>query len=365
MLLVYLYHADILVRFGSLEHVDWNGSVVSPLLAFVRVGNTGVDLFFVLSGFLLGRAFLIEAAGGPRVDRVRYFQRRAARILPMYTFVVVAGTLLHASRPSDLLDAIPWLLFLDSFGLTTPFPDVSGAWWSLGVEVHFYLLLPLLPWAWRSTWGRLATAGWIAFYGAYLTGALTPWLGLRIAGISNTILGRLPILLCGIAAAALYARWGHGADAEPTAVRRHAGLRDDALLVVLLGALGLILQRVAATGLLVAELPPTSAWRVPAGILWAGVLLLVLMGRGSLGRLVASRPLAGVGIVSYSVYLLHWPMLAFGMRALQEADPAFIGWGAPATLAVAGITLICLATSTVTYLAIERPAMRWRSRRRA
>jgi hypothetical protein len=76
--LVFLYHVE-----GWLA-LPRPGDEVSPLWAFIRAGHTGVSLFFVLSGFLLSRPFLVEGLGGPRVDVRSYYRRRALRILPIY-----------------------------------------------------------------------------------------------------------------------------------------------------------------------------------------------------------------------------------------------------------------------------------------
>ena len=76
--LVFGFHADRFVHFPLMAL----GAPASPALAFVRAGHTGVDLFFVLSAFLLAQPFLAEVAGAKRVDRRQYFTRRALRILP-------------------------------------------------------------------------------------------------------------------------------------------------------------------------------------------------------------------------------------------------------------------------------------------
>src|SRR5262245_60933990 len=107
--LVVWFHADGFVRYPGAT-ID---EPVSPLLAFLRAGHTGVDLFFVLSGFLLALPFLDEALGGTPVSVRRYFSRRALRILPLYYLAVVASTVLVATRAADLLVAVPYLLFLN------------------------------------------------------------------------------------------------------------------------------------------------------------------------------------------------------------------------------------------------------------
>src|SRR3989442_11065883 len=96
VLLVFAFHADIFVRFPFIEPRS------TLATAFVRAGYTGVDLFFVLSAFLLSLPFFVEAAGGKRVVVREYFVRRALRILPLYYFAVLVGTVLSASHLLDL-----------------------------------------------------------------------------------------------------------------------------------------------------------------------------------------------------------------------------------------------------------------------
>jgi peptidoglycan/LPS O-acetylase OafA/YrhL len=100
ILLVFVFHVDGNVRFPF--------SVVpsTPLaLAFVRAGFTGVDLFFVLSGFLLSLPFLADGAGGKQLVVRDYTLRRALRILPLYYVAVAVGTVLSAKHLADLRGA--------------------------------------------------------------------------------------------------------------------------------------------------------------------------------------------------------------------------------------------------------------------
>src|SRR5207249_7612847 len=108
ILLVFALHFDGLVQ----PPPGRAGTVVSPALAFVAAGHTGVNLFFILSGFLLSLPFLGEAAGSKSVGRREYLARRALRILPLYWTGVVVGTLLTMQQASDLGHGVPYLFFL-------------------------------------------------------------------------------------------------------------------------------------------------------------------------------------------------------------------------------------------------------------
>src|SRR5437867_4042609 len=154
VLLVFSFHVDGFVRY------PFSVKLTTPLwLAFVRAGHTGVDLFFVLSAFLLSLPFLEDAAGGRRVSLRNYFTRRAFRILPLYYAAALVGALLWGGHLADLRLALPYLLFLNSFArMCTPLDPYSGVWWSLATEIQFYLVLPLLLVFLRSRSGRRAGA---------------------------------------------------------------------------------------------------------------------------------------------------------------------------------------------------------------
>ena len=123
---------------------------------FIAIGWTGVDLFFVLSGFLIG-GILLDTRDSPRYYRT-FYARRFFRIVPPYygwiflymLLMALAGTFLrsHVVNGSAPERCVFWmqLLFLQNFGILNRYPTVIGAWlrptWSLAIEEQFYLVAP-------------------------------------------------------------------------------------------------------------------------------------------------------------------------------------------------------------------------------
>jgi len=119
------------------HHVTWN-----PI--WVRFGWSGVDLFFVLSGFLISGLLFREYKQYSSIHILRFWTRRALKIYPAYyllIFATVAGRML-AKTPIGWSRIWPDLIFVQSY-----VPGTWGHLWSLAVEEHFYILLPLLLWA--------------------------------------------------------------------------------------------------------------------------------------------------------------------------------------------------------------------------
>ena len=224
VLLVFTFHVNGFVLYPFPSASD----TVSLPMAFVRAGHTGVDLFFLLSAFLLSRPFLDDGLGGKPVRLRDYFARRALRILPLYWTAVLVGTLLSASHPADALRAVPHLLFISGIpALSAPLAPYGAVWWSLETEVQFYLLLPLLAVFLRTParrWAGLALLG--LYTGAYviaIRGAVTHWSLQAQLALWNSVFGRGPLFLCGIAAAAVYRRFG---SAWRTALASVAAVRS-------------------------------------------------------------------------------------------------------------------------------------------
>jgi peptidoglycan/LPS O-acetylase OafA/YrhL len=360
--LVFFFHAE-----AGLGHVLPTSLAVSPAVAFVFAGHTGVSLFFVLSGFLLSLPFLAEAAGGRRVDRRQYFMRRALRILPLYYTAVIVGTVLTARRPADLLHALPYFLFLNSFaGGVTDLPPYSGVWWSLCTEVQFYLLLPLVGTLLRSRPGRWLGLGllaaYAAAYGAYLARYLHLTPGWAQISLGFSLFGRAPVFLVGILAAWVYRSYGERLRARLAASRWASAGGADGVLLLLLGALGLLL-RWAVVSREVWDQPPDHVWHIPEAALWGSILLLLLLAPLRT-RLIFTNPvLATLGVLSYSIYMIHAPLCRLSLEALRGAGTGgFVGWNVRTTVVAVVLTALCVGLSRLTYRFIERPFLVRKSR---
>ncbi|MGZ3710033.1 MAG: acyltransferase family protein, partial [Bdellovibrionota bacterium] len=123
---------------------------VENRLGFVgRFGWIGVDLFFVLSGYLIGKQLFLELRerGEPRLSK--FYLRRAFRILPAYLAVVALYFLLPGFKDGSSLPPLwKFLTFTQNLGLDRTLTSSFSNAWSLCVEEHFYLVLPLLTWLW-------------------------------------------------------------------------------------------------------------------------------------------------------------------------------------------------------------------------
>jgi peptidoglycan/LPS O-acetylase OafA/YrhL len=127
ILAVVLYHTTQMVAGESLINV------------FTHTGQYGVDLFFVLSGFLIGGLYWAEKNQVGKVNLPKFIKRRVLRTAPPYFFALVLSFLpvwILEGRPFDF----GYLFFLQNYYVEIPFFLVS---WSLCVEIHFYILLPL------------------------------------------------------------------------------------------------------------------------------------------------------------------------------------------------------------------------------
>jgi peptidoglycan/LPS O-acetylase OafA/YrhL len=351
---VFLFHANGFL--GARHASDFHPS---PIWAFVVAGQTGVSLFFVLSAFLLSLPFFEAISGNtPAVSLRRFYTRRALRILPLYYAVVIVTTVASASTFDDLRRGVPYLFFLNSISLTmAQLPFVTGVWWSLGTEAQFYALLPLLGVMLGSRARRIAGAIGLAIYaGAYVSYVLGLW---RMATwgqsfvLGASVFGRGPLFLYGIAAAGLFHARG---PAMRGWMERRSWLRRggaDLGLLAVVGGLGWVLSA-AIGGRGWYEGPRDIPWHLAEGAAWTAVVLLLLLAPLSARCLLVNRWMEGLGRISYSMYLLHLPLILLA-RALLGGSPQFTFSRPAGLLGYVAVFSACVAASTLTYHLIERP----------
>ena len=329
--------------------------------ALIRNGYLGVDLFFLLSGFLLALPWHARAiAHLPAPSTAAFYRRRIRRIVPAYylqlalLFVLVLP-LLHGRDywRGDLWvylwNAVAHALFLqDTTPLTSASMGVNGVLWTLAVEAQFYLLLPwiapafarvprrmlaisiavALAWSW-------AAANDLRPLVAAEMGLGTHW-GWSEATVRELLALELPAFAAHFALGIVLGRaWLMRRDVSPPARRIGRPLAGAAALVALWA--------------LVAVLAPRVPWAVRplATALLAALLYLAATSRSGLTEALLGRgPLVAVGRVSYSAYLYHLPLLV--LWGAQETTQ-------PAMLALAAYAIVLGAVSWTSWRFVERP----------
>jgi peptidoglycan/LPS O-acetylase OafA/YrhL len=355
-----LFHAD-----QAVTGEGRIGTTVSPVLAFVTAGHTGVTLFFVLSAFLLSRPFLEQGRGGRRVRLADFFRRRALRIMPLYAAAISMAVVLCIGEPGAVIDGLRALFFVNSItGVGRSLLPYSAVWWSLATEAQFYLVLPALGLCLRSKVGRgagLVVLGvWAVAYLILIYDQIPMSLGARLQ-IGLSIVGRTPAFLAGIAAAWLVSRHGPRirVAAGESQMLRNGGA--DMLLLVSLLAQGMMLQEVTTLGFFRAELV-WRAWHVAESLLWGVILLLVVLAPLRMRPLISNRVLGSFGLLSYSLYLIHQPIIHFGMGFMMERGLALESMLALRIAVIAVVFGVCMAASALTYRWIERPFLMRKAR---
>jgi len=345
ILLVLLFHCEGAACYFAARA---GGVCTDGPLVLVTAGHTGVSLFFVLSAFLLSMPFFQQRAGERSVSLKRFYQRRALRILPLYFAVLGAGALISPSM-STTLRTLPYLVFVNGIWPVTSPGTHSEVMWSLATEVQFYAVL---PWLFMPVGARLRfpmLVGFAVLYTALICGALSRLLGDSAWLIGLSIVGRGPVFLCGILGAWLYVRFSAQAR-----VSRSVAVIGDIALVAAFVALELLLRVVTAGGNFFPwEVAPWILWHVGEGAIWTVVVLLVVIAPLRLRALFTNRVMTRLGVLSYSIYLIHWPLLIWGGGlVLSPLALATGGSALPEMYLLAGLSV---GLSAVTYRLIERP----------
>jgi peptidoglycan/LPS O-acetylase OafA/YrhL len=304
----------------------------------LQSGWVGVDLFFVLSGWLVGSLYWRERATFGDVQSVRFWLRRWLRTVPPYLValaLIVAGRALVLDEPL----ALDWhyLLFVQNYEVPIPYWAVS---WSLAVEEHFYLLLPVVLGLALRVRGGVPMALGLVVLVSLVSRLLFVSEGFTLWGLHYTATHmRLEGLALGVAAAYVYHE------------RSHLWSRVRAMAAVLL------LPSLA----FLAAVPWFSA-SFTAGFAYTGVdlacaVLLVSVVDRPAFRLGSPRLVRAVALTSYSVYMTHTAMLDLYRSVVMETFPAL-----PSVVHALAALALVLAAGSAFYWAVEVPSLWFRER---
>jgi peptidoglycan/LPS O-acetylase OafA/YrhL len=342
-LLVLFYHGlhllSLIPRAGASDFRTLWVYSKNPFIALIEEGHTAVAMFMVLSGFVLS-----VSAIGRQVEYRSFLKNRLLRIYPLFLVVALAGIAAHPTR-FTILSFAQALLFQGNFAGSLSVDPFSSMFWTVAVEFQFYLAFPFLHRFMERDGARWAIAV-IAFAmmlraGAVLTGASN----LQEIYYSHMV-GRIDQFLLGMLAARVYHRYKH--SALPWGWMT---------LLAIAGALVAVTAYNQLGGWLALGWWKVY-WPTIEGLVWA-VLITCYVPVSHRLPAVISVPLARVGTLSYSMYLLNFVCISVATRifAFQPGEHANQQSQIYTLWAVLPIVLV---VSAVSYYAIERPFLQLR-----
>ena len=318
---------------------------VSSVIAFhfsktaLPGGYLGVDMFFVLSGFLITTIIHQDMQAG-RFTIAKFYERRVRRIMPALVLILLCSTLVAGAflLPADLIGYGKSLLATLAFVANIYFWRDANYFsraaeekpllhlWSLGVEEQFYVLFPLLLVVLKRYWpsGLLSCVA----------------VGTVLSFAANVLAIAFDGAVPGFFLLPTRA-WELGAGATLALMPAGLVVQRRTAMVIAVVSTGLV-----AGGLILTANPYAS---IPVALpVVAGTVLLIWAGRfdNPVSRLLAARPIVFLGLISYSLYLWHWPIIVF-VRYYLVRDLTII----ECTIAVAAM----LACAVLSWRFVERP----------
>ncbi len=311
-------------------------------------GFLGVDIFFVISGYLIGTIILKELSA-PSVSlwkfTLGFYARRARRILPALFAVIIVSMCLawviltreemifftnSAAFAIAGVSNFQFWQYTDYFGPgANEIPLLMT--WSLGVEEQFYFVVPLLIFGLIRLGPKAVWAGIILIFVASL--GVSAWLSVHEPSFAYYL---LPTRAWELAAGVLLALWH----------RQPGGTKTGASMENMFAAIGAVLV-ISSFAFITKEMNiPGFVTLAPI----AGTVLLIHFRGSWLNRhLLSFGPMVGIGLISYSWYLWHWPLMAF-VRVASPFEPA-----------VGTMLMIAVISGGIGYLSwrfIEQPFRR-------
>lgn len=332
------YRNDIdgLRAIAVLSVVLFHGNI-GPLKSLVQGGFAGVDVFFVISGFLISKTIYSNFTAGT-YNIADFYARRVRRIMPaimvVYLFCIVASIFLSMGDEAEEIrkSVLSSLFFVSNFF----FASKAGYFeptlthnpllhtWSLSVEEQFYIIFPLFLFLIRKLDHRprvlclaaaaLASLGWSEYVvltapsNAYYDPFSRAWELLTGSLLAITTLPKLS--------------------------RRNAEIMGAVGLAAILGAIRFYGRNVPFPGL-TALLPCLGT----AAVLWSGAHYTT-----AVSRVLTLAPMRFTGLISYSLYLWHWPLIVFTKTSFHLSMPE-----------KAGLGVMCYVVAALSWRFVEQP----------
>lgn len=329
ILMVIGYHAFILP--------NTNPIFVKALYPFQQYGHYGVDLFFVLSGFLVGGLLMKEYKQTQTVEVKRFIFRRGLKIWPAY-YVFILLQVITRSHP---LKTFLWqnLLHVQNYARSALFHT-----WTLSVEEHFYLALALgMGWMVRRQWPplrMLKLCGGVMLVG--LAARSISFFTLGVTAAERQTQNRIDGLVCGVSLAVLF----HFFPAKFEAISRRKYV--------------LTLTLVAAALFLCTFRSPVMTYTIGCTISYIGAAALLLLTYSNSTRIrewIVYRSIAAIGVYSYGIYLYHVSMREPSIKLATHLPQSLQGVGAILLEFSSAIFVGAIMTKIV-----EWPLLRYRDR---
>lgn len=326
---------------------------VIPVILFhagyehVAGGFVGVDVFFVISGYLITTIILSEKEKG-EFSLLDFYERRARRIIPALFLVMLVSIILSwfLLSPPHMLGFSESLIAVAAFSSNILFWTESGYWgvenelkpllhtWSLAVEEQYYFLFPLfIMFAWKF---GIRFIQWSVLIAGLASLSLSQWAAYNLP-IANFFL--LPMRAWELAIGAGVAFYFlYRTPAVKPAFYRYAA-RDELLSWTGLGLIAIAIFSFDES----TPFPGFYALLPTIGT----ALVLVFSTKGTYsGRLLGSSSLVAIGLISYSAYLWHQPLFVFARHSRLEE---------PSALLFAGLSVISLVLAFFSWKYIEAP----------
>ena len=348
ILLVFFHHAYGFVGLNKIY-------APNILSVFITEGHSGVTLLFVLSAFLISKPYLKSINSGILPSAKNFYLKRILRIIPLYVVMVVIASLVYV----DLAKFLKALCIF--WGVNGPaMHPFSNVWWALYTEIQFYLIIPFVGYLLVSKKYLLLAI----LVSTYITCYLCMQIGLILRNdtyfpyvrLVHSLMGRGYIFIIGILLSWFVLKYENKLKSISNNVFLQNGVSDLFFFLIIL-AIGLLLKWVSKVNYWNVEWMIFN-WHFLEALLWSLFIITILFLPIRIKPLFSNVVLKKIGMISYSIFLIHVPVIWYGIILFSNIASCF-RWSNPhPIILLISLFIITIILSSITYRFIERPFLK-------